>query len=276
MTQTIANICYNRFLSADDVPCIDKASTLEFIDALHKYVAIDNKKAGDTYRSFLTAFVNKLCSCRNSVFLSTVDMYSKATKKHAGTAINYIVCLNHNNQLAVQQLNIVVINWKRGIKYNASGCFADKHVIITYHAIERLLLRNDNSAIRKDPNMFMYLIKHILLQVASGMTFTNNDKRSSLDKVAVRGGYFPVIHDDNNIVLTTYIDEGLYTGAQDYIKDMSDDTMKDAQRLVHTLNELQDGIGTFTVQGKKCDIRNVRIFYPTPAGLSPDTYKPQR
>lgn len=276
MTQTIASICYTKLLSADYVPCFDKASTLDFIDALHKSVATDSKRAGDTFRPFITTLVSRLCSCRNSVFLSTVDMYSKATKKHAGTAINYIVCLNLNNQLAVQQLNIVIINWKRGVKYNASGCFADKNVIITYHAIERLLLRNNNAAVRQDPSMFMYLIKHMLLQIASDMTFTDIDKRSSLDKVAVRGGYFPVIHNDSNIVLTTYIDEGLYTDAQDYIKDMSDNTVKDAQRLVHTLNELRDDIGTFTVQGKKCDIRNVRIYYPTPIGLSPDIHNAQR
>ena len=210
MTQTIANICYNRLILADDVPFFDKNSTLVFIDALHKVVDIDCKKSGDQFSPFVNTFVNRLCSCRNSVFLSTVDMYSKATKKHAGTAVNYIVGLNHNNKLAVQQLNIVFVNWKRGIKYNASGCFADKHVVITHHAIERLLLRNDNAVIRKDPNMFMYLIKHMLLQIASDMTFADKGKRSAIDKVAVRGGYFPVIHEDNNIILTTYIDEGLY------------------------------------------------------------------
>ena len=272
MTQTIARICYNKLISADNVQCYDKNSTLAFIDALHKAVDTGSKKTDDTFRSFISTFVGKLCSCRNSVFLSTVDMYSKATKRQAGTAVNYIVGLNHNNQLAVQQLNIVFVNWKWGIKYNASGCFADKHVIITHHAIERLLLRNDNAAIRKDPNMFMYLIKHILLQIASDMTFNNNDKRSAIDKVAVRGGYFPAIHNDDDIVLTTYIDEGLYTDAQDYIKDMSDETINDAQRLVRTLNEMQDDSKTLMVQGKKCDFRNARIFYPTPTGLSPEIY----
>ena len=272
MTQTIANICYNRLLSASDVQCYDKSSSLVFIDALQKESDSGCKNSGDTFRSFTKTLVSRLCLSRNSIFLSAVDMYSKATKKQAGTAINYVVCLNHNNRLAVQQLNIVLVNWKWGLKYNASGCFADKHVIITHHAIERLLLRNGNAAIRKDPNTFMYLIKYVLLQIASDMTFSDNEKRSSIDKVAVRGGYFPVIHEDNRIVLTTYVDEGLYTDAQDYIKVMSSETVNDAQKLVRTLNRLQDESGILTVQGKKCDIRNARIFYPTPTGLSPDIY----
>ena len=268
MTQTISNICYNRIILANDVPCFNKISALDYIEKLHKSVVSSSKKPADAYRLFISELVSNLCSCRNSIFLSTVDMYSKATKKHVGTAVNYIVCGNLNNQLAVKQINIVVINWKRGLKYNASECIADKNLIITYHAIERLLLRNEYAAIRKNPDLFMYLVKHMVLQIASDVIFTNIDMRSYISKIAVSGGYFPVIQNDNNIFLTTFVDEGLYTDEQSYIKNMSEDTIKNAQRLVYTFNEVQDNGGTLTVHGRKCDIKNVQIFFPTAIGLS--------
>ena len=265
---TIAKHVISKLTKADS----NLYYNMGLIDGLWDSIA-DSIQAEQKKRSLLAIaeiitrrFSLSLSLSINSIYLTIVELRGPLDNRSSAWRFDYFSCYPLNGMLGLCH-NAFIIDKKAALTHGVT--YTTTPIAVSNHAIDRLCSRDVAGCVRTDPNMFMTLLKLMFLNILIYMT---REEVLPVDtkvpgRIPVAGGYFAYIVDDGKIVITTYIDEGLFYNDQEFMVTLSKESEDMTGKFMVLFEAAKSQKLPIKIGPKTFRVRDVIKFFPSPEGL---------
>ncbi len=210
--------------------------------------------------------VEELTSGVRSTHLTVVEMRTPFDAKRVGWNFEFVSCYPLGSKIAVTNISFYID--KKGVLYYNKVDPDNTDIVWTRHAVERVYSRFMPVSDHESPGLVVQTIKNMSVDaVYFNAEYGHLTRKRGLNIIPVCRGHFMTEETGGVTFLTTYIEQGLYLGNQEYLAEINKILQPGRDANVNSYDKYLDRKYGVKICKKKLKVQQIDIFKPSQRGL---------
>ncbi len=267
VSETIVKIALDKLLRHDGKIFSTSQALEDYYFYQHDKLKIPGGPASQAWlpRAIIEKIINALSSSPNSIFLTIASIKRPHESDVSRWIFQYMLLVPSQSRVNLQYIAFGIS--KKGTFYHYSEKL-DKPIILSRHVIDRIFERYAECIIKSDYRIFTFVLKMLSMNlIAHRMRISNGQSNAFPDKVPFKYGHFTLFEDVDEVVVTTYIDEGLYGDDQEFLRTLAKLSDVATGSYVHRFRVAMNNKSMFSLDNKRYKVLAVKDYHATSCGL---------